>query len=282
MALDIAIPEVPLWRRPWLVLVAGMALTVVALVLTNLAPLAIAPRVLIVFAGVLLAGIAVRLRLKHPREELEQRAESAALLSLAGVTALLAYFTMDDEWVSGHRLFGALAIVAFCGAVLILCAGTLRKVIVSILVVYHLGGIVAAITMMPPPTGGAAAFIPHRLWMSIYRPYLGFLFMNNAYHFYSPEPGPAWHMWFYVKYADGKGVWHKIPNRADSPVNLHYQRLLSIPMLSLADNSLGVVPEDLAEAMFDDAAKDTNEGERTKPSIGSFHPNRTNAERNSG
>jgi hypothetical protein len=60
--------------------------------------------------------------------------------------------------------------------------------------------------------------------------------MNNAYHFYSPEPGPPTMLWFSLNYevtdaAGGKSIqskWFRMPNREDSPVNLHYQRLLSI------------------------------------------------------
>src|SRR5262249_39246795 len=62
----------------------------------------------------------------------------------------------------------------------------------------------------------------------VYRPYLEFMYLNNAYHFYAPEPGDPTMMWFYVKYEDGTGQWRKIPRRQDYPLAVEYQRRLSL------------------------------------------------------
>ena len=79
--------------------------------------------------------------------------------------------------------------------------------------------------------------------MRLFRPYLEFVYLNNAYHFYAPEPGPASYLWFRIIYegptpdSEGKkpldGVWFKVPQldddgRIQHPVALDYQRFLSL------------------------------------------------------
>jgi hypothetical protein len=54
------------------------------------------------------------------------------------------------------------------------------------------------------------------------------LYLINAYHFYSPDPGPANLLWFCVRYEDDSLRWLKIPNRSESPVPMHYQRMLAL------------------------------------------------------
>jgi hypothetical protein len=54
------------------------------------------------------------------------------------------------------------------------------------------------------------------------------MYLNNAYHFYSPDPGPACQLWFYVKFTDGTGEWLKIPKREDYATHQEYQRMLSV------------------------------------------------------
>ncbi len=64
-----------------------------------------------------------------------------------------------------------------------------------------------------------------------------FSYLTNAYHFYSPDPGPPTLLWFHVEYADGTTRWIKIPNRHKSPVLLHHQR-----MLATAENAYNPIP----------------------------------------
>jgi hypothetical protein len=54
------------------------------------------------------------------------------------------------------------------------------------------------------------------------------MYLNNAYHFYSPEPGPGVLVWFYVRYEDGSADWYKIPDRSQNPLVQEYQRRLSL------------------------------------------------------
>src|SRR5262249_22128900 len=76
-------------------------------------------------------------------------------------------------------------------------------------------------------------------------PYLQFAYMNNAYQFYSPDPGPACEIWVCFQYAptttelqpaDGPGLgreceWVYIPRRNShyvDPLGLTFYRHLSV------------------------------------------------------
>src|SRR5262249_2256166 len=90
-------------------------------------------------------------------------------------------------------------------------------------------------------------------WFHVYRQYLEFMYLNNAYHFYSPEPGPPSLVWFYVRYEDDSGRWIKIPQREDFPTKVAYQRRLSLTesinqLLPPGSAPPGTTVQDLAQA----------------------------------
>jgi hypothetical protein len=118
-------------------------------------------------------------------------------------------------------------VVAFAAVGLILLPRMVRRVVLLVLVLFHFGGIVTAVTSAPPPSSDAP-WVTRQLWTCVYRPYLQFMYLNNAYHFYSPEPGPACQLWFYIKFKDGTGEWLKVPQREDYATRQEYQRILSI------------------------------------------------------
>jgi hypothetical protein len=66
-------------------------------------------------------------------------------------------------------------------------------------------------------------------WDYFYRYYLQFMYLNNAYHFYSPEPGPPTLLWFAVRYEGDDTIrWIKMPERSLFRTREEYQRRLSI------------------------------------------------------
>jgi hypothetical protein len=70
------------------------------------------------------------------------------------------------------------------------------------------------------------------------------MYLNNAYHFYSPEPERGGILvWFYVKYEDGSAQWFKIPNREDNPVAQQYTRRLSLVQSVNQLLPVGSIPE---------------------------------------
>jgi hypothetical protein len=105
----------------------------------------------------------------------------------------------------------------------------LRRTAILLLVLFHFGGILTAVFSVPPPSG-QACWMTSALWTYIYRPYLQFMYLNNAYHFYSPEPGAATQLWFLVSYEDKREPprWVQYPRREDFPSRLLYQRSLAM------------------------------------------------------
>jgi hypothetical protein len=179
-------------------------------------------------AGVLLALGSVARRLRETGWDLEERIETSALVSLAGFTALLALFGADKSWDSIRLLFGVLFGLSLLAAAVVLLPATARRVAISLLIVFHFGGIVTAVTSIDPP-GSTGPWVAKMAWAWVYRPYLHFHYLSNAYHFYSPDPGPPSHLWFAVRYSDGNYTWVRLPDRANSPIGMHYQRMLALP-----------------------------------------------------
>lgn len=108
-----------------------------------------------------------------------------------------------------------------------------RWLVLSAVFVTHFLMIINATLAAPP-----SSWMMGQLWTRMSRPYLEFMYLNNAYHFYAPDPGPASYLWFrvYFKNAAGESVdakWVKVPDIDpihNSPyrVALEYQRHLSV------------------------------------------------------
>jgi hypothetical protein len=214
--------------RPWLVLTAGLFATGLGWILSGIPVVPLVPRLALIFGGLFVTLIAVVNRLRQTSWDLPQRIESAALISLAGLAALLGYLAMEKDHDSGHMFCAALFLVSLAGALLVLLPPLGRRVVISLIVVFHFAGIGVAITAIDPPNG-PAPWLPRQLYTWVYRPYLSFMYLTNAYHFYSPEPGPPSFMWFAVKYDDDSYTWIKLPDPANSPIGMHYQRMLALP-----------------------------------------------------
>jgi hypothetical protein len=146
------------------------------------------------------------------------------------------YAGVPNAWDSVQLFFGVSAGVGLVGAIL---TNMPRRVVLSFMLVwvaYHFAGIVSAITS-PPPT----PWLADQYWKRIGKPYLQFAYMNNAYQFYSPDPGPACELWVCVDYRpEGRGddpdapkecEWHYIPRREINyvdPLGLSLYRRLSL------------------------------------------------------
>jgi hypothetical protein len=152
-----------------------------------------------------------------------------------------------------------LAVLAFAiafGVSLVTAPVGFRYAVLSILATLHFLGIITA-TLATPPSPWLATQVWHRLA----HPYLEFMYLNNAYHFYSPEPGATTHFWLRVYYDTGERFtvqgneypkldarWVKIPEVDDQgqpqyPVALEYQR-----MLSLTEN---IIPQDATPPLYE-------------------------------
>src|SRR5262245_3481739 len=179
-------------------------------------------QLILVFGGALLVAVAVKMRPNQVR-----------LLVFASGTCVVAWLGMPNAWDSMRLVAGFGAIVAAVGAALLALPPNYRKIAVSALVVLHFGGILTAVTA--PPT---QPWLSNIVGVGLYRPYLQFMYLVNAYHFYSPEPGPASQMWFCIRYMPdaNKNVsvrWYKMPRRPEDmtdPLALSYYRHLSLTM----------------------------------------------------
>jgi hypothetical protein len=224
--------------NPWPLLLAGLAATGVALGwrLALRDGDAGAPwRFLLVVLGLLAAGVGVSGRLHAFREPLAERLSAAYAVLAAALVVLLASQALAPAWDTLRLLLYVGLGVALAGAVLLVLPRGWRMLAVSLVAVFHFAGILTAVLSIPPP------FLVNQLWTRLFRYHLEFAYLNNAYHFYSPEPGPASLLWFRVEYDDGSYYWHKMPEREDYATRLGYQRGLSLTELASITPSPGPV-----------------------------------------
>jgi hypothetical protein len=155
-----------------------------------------------------------------------------ALCTFAGSWTLYLGPNFVEDWDTMRLFLRVLTVVALGGAGLVLVSTRLRRLVISFLFVLHFAGISNACLAAPP-----APWLLQQTWMRIFRPYLEFMYLNNAYHFYAPEPGPASYLWFRLIYTDETGTeqgwWYKVPEIDDKgrhhhAVALEYQRHLAM------------------------------------------------------
>jgi hypothetical protein len=156
------------------------------------------------------------------------RIETSALISLVGLLSLANYSSMDKDWLSGHLLFGALFLFSLVCSIIVLLPAFWARFAITLCVIFHFAGMAVTITSIDPPSA-QGPWVSKTLWFHVYRPYLSFLYLTNAYHFYSPDPGSPSLFWFAVHFDDGTYSWVKHPERTNSPIGMHYQRMLALP-----------------------------------------------------
>jgi hypothetical protein len=183
-----------------------------------------AVRLFLVLLGALAVGAAVSMR-----------ADLWQAWGLGACGGLLAAFGTPADWDSFRLLFGAMTAVALSWAALLLAPAGYRLPALSALLVFHFCGIFLATTTPP-----ATPWLTEQAFLRVFNPYLQFLYMRNAYHFYSPEPGPASILVFLlktetrdpatgeVKYTTKWVVTPRRPADVKDPLGLTYYRRLSI------------------------------------------------------
>jgi hypothetical protein len=186
-------------------------------------------RLVLVLVGAVTAGAAVSMRPDLWRAWAVGGA--AALLAVAGVPA---------HWDSFRLMFGVLAAVALAWAVLRAAPPAYRLPALSAVVLFHFTGIFLA-TTTPPTRESPPPWVTEQAFIRVFNPYLQFVYLRNAYHFYSPQPGPASILVFMLKTEDGtdpatgekkyKVQWVAMPKRpgdVKDPLGLSYYRRLAI------------------------------------------------------
>ena len=110
--------------------------------------------------------------------------ESAGVLAIAAFAALLAYWATDPAWDSMAMVLVVLIAVSLVGVVLVLLPTPAQLSWSASWCWSTSGGMITAATTIDPP-GSSAPWVSMKAWLW-YRPYLQFMYLNNAYHFYSP------------------------------------------------------------------------------------------------
>ena len=141
-------------------------------------------RVLLSVLSMIVVGSSIAMRYRWP-----------AIWLLAAGTCLLAGFGFPVSWDSFRLVAFIFAALALFGSLLVALPMAWRMGVISALTLFHFSGIFVAVTSPP-----SAPFLTNQIWAVAYRPYLQFAYLNNAYHFYSPQPGPASEVWFCIKY----------------------------------------------------------------------------------
>jgi hypothetical protein len=176
-------------------------------------------------------------RRARPNCHLSAQEEGAATLIVAALAIFGAIWALynpesPDDWSSLRLFLSVLFLVTLGSAPLLLVSQTVRRVAVSVLILLHFAAISSAI-MTPAPS----SWLFRQLWGRVCQPYLEFMYLNNAYHFYAPEPGPASFAWFRLFFEDSNGQvyghWLKIPDLDErgwhkNNLSLEYQRTLSV------------------------------------------------------
>ena len=246
----------PPTSRVLMVGLVGVGLVVVALVygLATAAPRqgfephsADGPRALIAIVGLFVTGCAVSMRPRWFGGWL--CAAAAAILGYGfGMPAPAGtewYLSPPRDWFAGvpnawdsiQLFFGVAAVIGLIGTAWTFLP---RRAVLGLILAgaaFHFAGILSAMTS-PAPT----PFLSDQYWRRIARPYLQFAYMNNAYQFYSPDPGPACEIWAAIEYkpegvedndpdAPKHCAWVTVPTRRDhwkDPLGLSYYRRLSL------------------------------------------------------
>jgi hypothetical protein len=199
----------------------------------------------LVFAGILAVGIGIVVQ-----------ANSVLVLACATIGWVLGAFGLlvrsnPEQWDSIRLVLAVGAAVSLLATILVALPRLWRRIAVSLLIVLHFAGILSTVMSAQPGSTVAGAAYVH-----IFRTYLEFFYLTNAYHFYAPEPGPAYLLWFRIEYTkpDEKAVywhWHKVPDLdvrgwPRYPLALQYQRRLALASLS-AQSFEPIGPDQLLE-----------------------------------
>jgi hypothetical protein len=120
-------------------------------------------------------------------------------------------------------------------APLVAASTPVRRFAVSTLIVLHFAAIFMAVMSAPP-----GPWIVGQAQHWLFRTYIDFTYLGNAYRFYSPEPGPASQLWCRIEYeVDGKpGIshWTKIPDLNEQGEHTYAMSLQYTRRLSLTEN----------------------------------------------
>jgi hypothetical protein len=241
------------WTPPFRLVTAGVGMAMLAALLhlagADSMPMTVL-RVVLVVTGLILAGGGVWWGLAtHSAEDLEKRLVSTVLLSVASCAVIASWAALDPDWDSLRMFLWVAWWATFAAAVIVLLPSVGRRIVFTIMVVFHFGGLLTATTAVQLPNNAPLPWLPSYVWNKVYRHYLYFMYLNNAYHFYSPEPGPPTLVWFRIEFEKGPGEkkphvhWYKLVSRRECATQLQYQRFLALT--ESTNNPINTAPQKL-------------------------------------
>jgi len=105
---------------------------------------------------------------------------------------------LPGHWDSARLVAGVAGSIALAGSIVLVVPDSVRNGAIGGLVLFHFTGILMA-TTWPGTHGQPPPYLTNQLANRVYLPYFRFMYLGNAYHFYSPDPGPASHLFFLVE-----------------------------------------------------------------------------------
>lgn len=99
------------------------------------------------------------------------------------------------------------------------------KLVISAIILFHLSAIISHVL------SGGGPFVMRQA-SAFYRPYLKTMWLDNAYRFYAPDPGPTEVLWYHLRYDDGSTRWTQVPDRDQFYLRMPFQRHMSIALLA--------------------------------------------------
>jgi hypothetical protein len=227
------------WFSPFHLIFAAAVCSLIALILAFAFPEKLFPIRLIFLGGSLvLALAALSGRLRRADEMLEERCVTAGYLALGALIAFLGYLSTHENWDSFRLLLGVMTGAGLIGAALAVVPQIVRRVAIAGLILFHFIGILNCV-FMPALPGGGRPWVPWAMYTYIYRPYLQFVYLTNAYHFFSPDPAASSQLWIRVEYeplvnADGtvgpplEPRWVELPKYDQFATRLEYTRYIAL------------------------------------------------------
>ena len=215
------------WLPPGRVILAGLGITGVGWLGSASGRVHPAIDVLLVVVGLLVVGVGLALHLSAPRSPFESPFLTSLWWLLAAGAAQAGSHALEASADSMSALLNLATLAAVLAAILSAVPRTYRLAGISLLIGWHFFAIYTATQIIPPPSGNPS-WLASQLWTRITRPYLQITHLNNAYHFYAPEPGPVAVVWFRVRFADGAVVWERLPNHAKCPNHVERRRMAGV------------------------------------------------------
>ena len=207
---------------------------------------------LLVVVGLLCVGVGLALHLSRTRSAIENTFTTSVWWLLAAAATFIGSFALEKSADSMSALLNLFTLVAVFAAILSAAPPAHRLVGISLLIAWHFFAIFTATQIIAPPAG-PPSWLASQVWTRVTRPYLQITHLNNAYHFYAPEPGPVALVWFRVKFEDGAVVWERLPNHAKCSNHIERRRMAGIA--STLSQSMPGQPTAEQIRLRDDAAR---------------------------